>query len=80
MDNGNDAPGTVLSEIRLQVRTLFDSADVIIAKGQGNFETLSDAAGNIYFLFQVKCPVIGLSAGAEVGKYMLKRTLSRRSS
>jgi uncharacterized protein with ATP-grasp and redox domains len=75
LDNGNDAPGTVLSEIRPEVRTLFASADVIIAKGQGNFETLSDGTGNIYFLFQVKCPVIGESAGAEVGEYMLKGTV-----
>jgi hypothetical protein len=73
VDNGNDAPGTVLAEVRQEVRTLFGAADVIIAKGQGNFETLSDSPGNIYFLFQVKCPVIGRSAGAEVGKYMLVR-------
>jgi uncharacterized protein with ATP-grasp and redox domains len=37
---------------------------------------LSDEPGNIYFLFQIKCPVIGLSAGAEVGKYMLKASSS----
>ena len=72
MDNGHDAPGTILSEVRPEVRRLFEAADVIIAKGQGNFETLSDAPGNIYFLFQVKCPVIGQAAGAEVGNYMLK--------
>jgi uncharacterized protein with ATP-grasp and redox domains len=79
VDNGNDAPGTVLSEVRPEVRALFDAADVIIAKGQGNFETLNDAPGNIYFLFQVKCPVIGESADAEVGKYMLKGSASRSS-
>jgi len=72
VDNGNDAPGTVLSEVRPEVRTLFEGADVIIAKGQGNYETLNDEPGNIYFLFQIKCPVIGQSAGAEVGNYMLK--------
>ncbi len=71
LDTGNDAPGTVLAEVRPEVRTLFEAAEVIIAKGQGNFETLSDAPGNIYFLFRVKCPVISRSAGAEVGQYML---------
>jgi uncharacterized protein with ATP-grasp and redox domains len=80
LDNGNDAPGTVLSEVRPEVRKLFEAADVIIAKGQGNFETLNDAPGNLYFLFQVKCPVIGRSAGAEVGKYMLKGSAPRSSS
>ncbi len=73
VDNGNDAPGTVLEEMPAEVRSLFETADVIIAKGQGNFETLSHAPGNIYFLFQVKCPVIGRAAGAEVGRYMLTR-------
>ena len=77
MDNGNDAPGTVLAEVRPEVRTLFEAADVIIAKGQGNYESLSDAPGNIYFLFQIKCHVIGESAGAEVGKYMLARQAGR---
>jgi uncharacterized protein with ATP-grasp and redox domains len=72
LDNGNDAPGTVLSEVRPEVRTLFESSDIIIAKGQGNYETLNGAPGNIYFLFQIKCPVIARSAGAEVAKYMLK--------
>jgi uncharacterized protein with ATP-grasp and redox domains len=76
-DNGNDAPGTVLPEVRPEVRTLFEGADVIIAKGQGNYETLNDAPGNIYFLFQIKCPVIGRSADAEVGEYMLKGSASR---
>jgi uncharacterized protein with ATP-grasp and redox domains len=77
VDNGTDAPGTVLSEVRPEVRRLFETADVIIAKGQGNYETLNDAPGNIYFLFQIKCPVIGRSAGAEVGKYMLKGSALR---
>jgi uncharacterized protein with ATP-grasp and redox domains len=77
MDNGTDAPGTVLTEVRPEVRNLFEAADVIIAKGQGNYETLNDASGNIYFLFQIKCPVIGRSAGAEVGKYMLKGSALR---
>jgi len=80
LDNGNDAPGTVLPEVRPEVRTLFESSDVIIAKGQGNYETLSDAPGNIYFLFQVKCPVIGRDAGAEVGRYVLKGNALRSSS
>jgi hypothetical protein len=80
IDNGNDAPGTVLAEAPPEVRRLFEAADVVIAKGQGNFETLSDTPGNLYFLFQVKCPVIGASAGAEVGKYMLTRRNRRKSA
>ena len=71
LDNGSDAPATVLSEVRPDVRRLIENADVVIAKGQGNYETLSTAPLNIYFLFKVKCPVIGRDAGVDVGKYVL---------
>ena len=71
VDNGSDAPATVLSEVRPDVRRLIENADVVIAKGQGNYETLSTAPLNIYFLFKVKCPVIGRDAGVDVGKYVL---------
>ena len=37
IDNGSDAPGTILSDCRPEVRHLIDSANLVIAKGQGNF-------------------------------------------
>jgi len=69
MDNGSDAPGTILADCSPQFRRRFSSADLIIAKGQGNFETLSDEPGNIYFLFKVKCPVIADHVGLPVGTH-----------
>ncbi len=71
VDNGSDAPATVLSEVRPEVRDMIERADLVIAKGQGNYETLSTVPLNIYFLFKVKCPVIGRDAGVDVGKYVL---------
>ncbi len=71
VDNGSDAPATVLSEVKPEVREKIEQADLVIAKGQGNYETLSTVPLNIYFLFKVKCPVIGRDAGVEVGRYVL---------
>lgn len=53
--NGNNVGGTWLPGISEETRILLDSADVILAKGQGNFETLHDCRMNIYYLFLCKC-------------------------
>lgn len=67
MDNGSDAPGTILDDCSERFRRRFAEADLIIAKGQGNFETLSEEAADIYFLFKVKCPVIADHVGLPLG-------------
>lgn len=53
--NGSDVGGTWLPGINEETRSLLNSADVILAKGQGNFETLHDCGLNIYYLFLCKC-------------------------
>lgn len=53
--NGSDIGGTCLEEISDEARKIIDSADVIIAKGQGNFETLQNCGKNIYYIFMCKC-------------------------
>lgn len=58
IDNGSDAPGTILDDCSDEFRDRFRKADLIVSKGQGNFETLSDINANIFFLLKVKCPVI----------------------
>jgi hypothetical protein len=55
IDNGADFPGTILSECTEDFRDIFNSADVIISKGQGNFESLVDNPRKIYFIFLCKC-------------------------
>lgn len=71
--NGSDAPGTLLEECSETFREHFEQADLIISKGQGNYETLSDNPGNIYFLLTVKCPVIGDDLGVPVGTMVCNR-------
>ncbi len=73
INNGTDIPGTVLENCGEEFRAAFASADLIISKGQGNYETLSDTAGNIFFLFCVKCPVIERHVGLPMGTQVLKR-------
>jgi len=53
--NGSEIAGTCLDEISEEAKEFIDSADVILAKGQGNFETLRMCGKNIYYIFMCKC-------------------------
>lgn len=55
IDNGTDIPGTQLNKINGKSKEIIDNADLIIAKGQGNFETLFGCGKNIYYIFLCKC-------------------------
>ncbi len=79
IDNGSDAPGTLLEECDDAFRRCFSESDLIIAKGQGNFETLSRTAGNIFFLFKAKCPVIAAHAGVPLDSLVIQSTRSLSS-
>ena len=57
--NGSRCPGTVLDECSAEFLSAFDMADLIIAKGQGNFESLSEVKRDIFFLLTIKCAVAG---------------------
>jgi len=71
IDNGSDAPGTLLADCSEDFRRRFAEADLIIAKGQGNFETLRESPKRVYFLLRVKCPVIARDVGCPVGQMVL---------
>jgi len=73
MTNGSDAPGTRLSDCSPEFMEAFESAQLIISKGQGNFEGLSDVPGPIFFLFKVKCPVIAREVEARIGAVVLRK-------
>jgi damage-control phosphatase, subfamily I len=67
IDNGSDSPGTSLEDCSKEFPEFFNKADMIIAKGQGNFESLSGRGENIFFLLKAKCPVIADHIGLPVG-------------
>ena len=56
IDNGSDAPGTILEDCGDDFRRRFAAADLVIAKGQGNYETLSDVDKDMFFVLKAKCP------------------------
>ena len=74
IDNGSDGPGTILETCSQSFRNRFEDADLIIAKGQGNYETLSDLDKNIFFILKAKCPVIARDLGCEVGEMILRKS------
>lgn len=74
IDNGSDAPGTVLGDCSAEFLEHFRRADLIIAKGQGNYETLSQVAAPIFFLFTVKCALVAAHLGSPTGTLVAKRT------
>jgi len=55
--NGGRFPGTVLEACSSQFVDYFNAADLVIAKGQGNFESLSEVERDVFFLLTIKCPV-----------------------
>jgi len=67
VENGSDAPGTILEQCSDAFRKVFDAADLVIAKGQGNYETLSGSSKKIFFLLKAKCPVVADHIGYDVG-------------
>lgn len=73
IDNGDDAPGTILESCSEEFQQRFKEADLIIAKGQGNFETLSDVDKNMFFVLRAKCPVIAGRLNCSVGTLVLRR-------
>jgi len=59
LENGTSCPGTPLDSCSDELLQAFEKADLIISKGQGNFETLSESRAEIYFLLTIKCSVVG---------------------
>jgi len=80
IDNGSDAPGTILDDCGDAFRQRFDEVDLVIAKGQGNYETLSDVNKDIFFILKAKCPVIARDLGCEVGSLVLRRSSGAKPS
>ncbi len=55
IDNGNCIPGTQLDMLSRQARQALETADVILAKGMANLETMYGCGYNIYYAFLIKC-------------------------
>jgi len=74
ISNGSDAPSTIIHKTSKEFRELYESADLIISKGQGNLEgLLNEKSKNIFFLFMVKCEVIGNLIEAKKGDFVVMK-------
>ncbi len=71
IESGSRAPGTLLDEVTPEFKEFFWEADMVISKGQGNFETLNDAPRRVYFLLKAKCEVVANLLGVGVGDTLL---------
>jgi len=71
MSSGSEVPGTIISLCSKPFIDIFEKADLVISKGQGNYETLSDEKRPIFFLFMAKCPVIARHVNCGIGDIIL---------
>jgi uncharacterized protein with ATP-grasp and redox domains len=74
ISNGYDAPSTLLEHCSPGFLEVFNRADVVISKGQGNLEgLLGKTDKEVYFLLMVKCEVIADALGVKKGDFVVKK-------
>jgi uncharacterized protein with ATP-grasp and redox domains len=73
ISNGSDAPGTLLESCSKEFLDIWNKSDLIISKGQGNFESLSHGQRNIFFMFIAKCQALAKDIGCNVRDVILYR-------
>ena len=76
IETGAAAVGVDWENASDEFQRAFTEADIILSKGQANFETLEERGENIFFLFKTKCPVVAKALGVEEGAtvFMSNRT------
>ena len=80
IQTGSGTIGAPSEFISNELQEAFDRADLIIAKGQGNFETLDELDHDIFFILKAKCPVVATEMGVglyDVGLLCNRKRLGR---
>ena len=72
ISSGTSAPGTILNTCNDEFIELFNSADMVISKGMGNYEALSEVKRSIFFLLKAKCEIIANDLGVRENDVVLK--------
>jgi len=74
ISSGNKTPGVILNKADQNFLDVYNEADIILSKGQGNYEGLSDEAdGRVFFLFRAKCAIIARHVGVKEGTMIVKK-------
>lgn len=71
VSTGSRFPGTILPSCSPEFRERFAAADLIIAKGQANYETVHGVRANLFNLLRVKCPMVERIIGAPLGSWIV---------
>jgi uncharacterized protein with ATP-grasp and redox domains len=66
------SPGILLKYASKEFLDYFSAADMVIAKGQGNYESLCDNDREIFFLLMVKCPLVAKDIKRPMGQLIFK--------
>ena len=72
ISSGTSAPGTILNLCSNEFVELFNKADMVISKGQGNYEGLSNVDRSVFFLLKAKCRIIANDLNVEENDIVLK--------
>lgn len=75
ISNGDDTPSTLLHRVSPEFLEIYKSADLIIAKGMGNYEGLmNETDPRLFYLLMIKCQLIGKYVGGKQGDFIVKRS------
>jgi uncharacterized protein with ATP-grasp and redox domains len=67
VSNGSPMIGTDLETCSQEFRRLFDEAELVLSKGQANFETLNETAAPVFFILKAKCPEVARELAVATG-------------
>lgn len=70
ISSGSNAPGTILKLCSKDFKKIYRKVDMIISKGQGNFESLTSRKPTFY-MFMVKCQVVANETDCKIGDMVL---------
>jgi len=71
-DQNESSPGILLKTVSKEFLEHFNQDDLVIAKGQGNYESLNEVKREIFFLLLVKCPLVAQDMDAKVGDLIFR--------
>lgn len=73
ISTGCGMPGAVIDSCNAEFQKIFNDADLVISKGQGNFEAISNTSRDVYFLLKAKCYRIAKALDVEINEYVFKK-------
>jgi uncharacterized protein with ATP-grasp and redox domains len=77
IDTGCRIPGAALSRCSPAFKEVYDAADLVVSKGQGNFEVLEGEPKDIYFILKAKCDPVARYLGVSEGSLIVMKNRPR---